>query len=144
MPTETGNTESVLVRHYCPDTESEARRGKWLRLTQGHTGDRAKLASILHACSVFLAAVTRMKMPGLSPPSAIPPRLSSLLATLGDGVHTLASVLSRVPNECRNHICGRQRNHIHGLSERFLTTTLLLVQLNHVSFREEKMGSEDR
>lgn len=85
----------------------------WLRLTPGHTRDRAKLASTLHACSVSLAAVARKKMVGLSPPSAIPPRGSSLLATLGGGAHTVFS--AGVPNECNNHIYGRQRNHIYGL-----------------------------
>lgn len=77
------------------DTAVQTRRvrpatGMWLRLTQGHTRDRAKLASTLHACSVFLAAVARMKMVGLFPLSAIPPRGSSLLATLGVG-HTPCS-----------------------------------------------------
>lgn len=52
-------------------------------------------------------------MAGLSPLSAIPPRGSSLLATLGGGAHTVFS--AGVPNECKNHIYGRQRNHIYGL-----------------------------
>lgn len=65
----------------------------WLRLIQGHAKDRAKLASTLHACSVFLAVVTRVKMVGMFSPSAIPPQLSYLLAALG--VHTMAGVLNR-------------------------------------------------
>lgn len=40
----------------------------WLRLTPGHTRERAKLASTLHACSVSLAVVARKKMAGLSLP----------------------------------------------------------------------------
>jgi hypothetical protein len=67
----------------------------WLRLIHGHARDRAPLASTRHDCSVFLAAVPRMRMAGLSPPSAIPSQLSCLLTALGVGeVYTPRLVFS--------------------------------------------------